>query len=98
MKTALSSFTLDALVGQARVAARVDEQRLGAGTSHVQPDHRSEETLQGWGDAALLRLEWRSHQSYPSAQRREYRDAYAAAFHQARAARAAQWVAASQRL
>jgi hypothetical protein len=98
MTNALNSLALDALVGQARGAARADEQRLGAGTSHVQPDYRSEETLQGWGDAALLRLEWRSHRSYPPAERLEYRYAYAAAFQQARAARAAQWVAASQRL
>jgi hypothetical protein len=77
------------LMDHARAGARADEARLGVGTASQPPPQPSERSLRGWGQAALLDLEWQTHRTYPPAVHRTYQDAYAGEFHRARAARTA---------
>src|SRR5713101_6978678 len=49
---AITPLTSEALLEHARTVARADEQRHGLGTTGVPPNHHSDETLRGWGNAA----------------------------------------------
>jgi len=83
-------LTITALSVHARAAARIDEQRHGTDPNHVKTSQHNEQTVRGWGGAALLDLEWSSCYTYPRAQKEEYRREYAAEYRRAQAARMAQ--------
>jgi hypothetical protein len=76
-----------ALLEHARASARGDEERHSAERTGPRLLRHSEQTIRGWGSAALLDLEWTSHYVYPKAQREEYRRVYAAEYLRLRAAR-----------
>jgi hypothetical protein len=77
------------LLAHARAAARADEQRHAATSTGGAITQHSEETLRGWGGAALLDLEWTSHWVYSKAERAEYCVAYATEYLRVRAERRA---------
>ena len=65
------------LLAHARAAARADERRHSAAAPRASLSQRNEQTLRGWGGAALLDLEWTSQCVYSKAAKGSYRDAYA---------------------
>lgn len=62
----------EALLDHARAAARHDEQRHAATGIGTATSQGNEHTLRGWGGAALLDLEWRSHYVYGKPERAAY--------------------------
>ena len=76
-----------ALFAHARDAARNDEARHSLETSGPRSSQQNEQTVRGWGGAALNDLEWVSHGIYPKEQRDEYRRVYAVEYLRQRHAR-----------
>ncbi len=76
-----------ALFAHARGAARTDEARHSVDTSSPRSSQQNEQTVRGWGGAALNDLEWDSQCTYPKALRDEYRSVYATEYLQRRSAR-----------
>ncbi len=71
----------DCLLAHARAAARSDEDR------HPNTPLHQDGTLRGWGNAALMDLEWTSQRIYSSSQHVAYRDAYLEEYRRARSLR-----------
>jgi len=65
------------LLEHARAAARHDERRHAAARTGAPTSQHNEQTLRGWGGAALLDLEWSSHYVYSKDENAAYRAAYA---------------------
>ena len=79
------------LLAHARAAARGDELRHSATSTVERPSrhqHR-EQTIRGWGGAALLDLEWTSQFVYGHAAKIAYCAAYATEYVRLRAERSA---------
>jgi hypothetical protein len=77
------------LLTHARAAARADERRHAATSTTGATTQHNEQTLRGWGGAALLDLEWRSHCVYSKVERAAYAGAYATEYLRVRAVRSA---------
>jgi hypothetical protein len=77
------------LLAHAQAAARGDEQHHAATRTSGATTPHNARTLRGWGGAALLDLEWRSHYVYSRAERSAYCTAYATEDERVRAARQA---------
>lgn len=75
------------LFAYARAAACADEARHGSDGSAPRSSQRNEQTVRGWGGAALNDLEWTSRCVYPKAQRDEFRRIYAEEYLRLRAGR-----------
>ncbi|MHB8573716.1 MAG: hypothetical protein ACYDCQ_00130 [Dehalococcoidia bacterium] len=69
------------LLAHAREAARLDEER------HPKLGNHADNTLRGWGEAALVELEWSARHTYTSLQHQDYRRAYADEYRRVRAER-----------
>jgi len=76
------------LFAYARAAACADEARHGKDGSTPRTSQKNEQTVRGWGGAALNDLEWTSRCIYPKEQRDEFRRIYAEEYLRLRAARA----------
>ena len=75
------------LFAYARAAACADEARHGRDVCAPRSSQRNEQTVRGWGGAALNDLEWTSRCVYPKEQREEFRRIYAEEYLRLRAVR-----------
>lgn len=78
---------LPTLFAYARAAACADEARHDRDVSGPRTSQKNEQTIRGWGGAALNDLEWNSRCIYPKEQREEFRRIYAQEYLRLRAAR-----------
>jgi hypothetical protein len=75
------------LLAHARAAARADERRHAATSTGGGTTQHAENTLRGWGSAALMDLEWSSQYVYRKAERTAYCVAYATEYLRVRTVR-----------